>query len=70
MAAEIVELDRKKEDMTVEETLARAQRLGFKHVVVVGLCQDDVIDVWYSGENQPLNFWLLSKATSAILGSS
>lgn len=64
----LVELNRRTDDLTVDETLARAGREGFDHVVVVGVhTEDRGISIWASGESARHDHWLISKALPTLL---
>lgn len=67
MSAEIVELDAN-ETFTVEEALARANRLAPKEIVILCVTENDEMHIYNSDNltNADL-FWMVSKASQEFL---
>lgn len=67
---ELIELDRKDANLTVEEVVAITQRADFDDIVVVGVKKGEGISVFCSGTGTERALWLVSKAQLAILDES
>lgn len=68
---DIVELNRKHADLTVDEVFALAQREEFDEVMIVGLHKDERgFSVWVSEMPNERAHWFASKAEAAILRCS
>lgn len=73
---ELVELEQKVQELTVDEVLAIVGRQSFDEIVVVGLHKgalpggDDAITIYCSDMHPARAYWLLGKAQDSALRSS